>query len=163
MMFLGAGGSLGGGAISATGIGAALGIPAAAAAVGLFTAGAVNVVGGFGELGQALSTGSGSGVNGPPAANPGKVHKHHLLPQQFETWFKSKGINIHKYSVRLPSDKHLKGVHGKGGEGFPGQWNPRWKEFIDNNPNATQDQIFKYMNELREGFGISDLPIEPYR
>ncbi|NUQ79773.1 MAG: hypothetical protein HUU21_40235, partial [Polyangiaceae bacterium] len=52
-------GSVGGGFISASGIGAAIGVPAAVASAGLVTAGAGNFTAGLQGLGQALSTGGG--------------------------------------------------------------------------------------------------------
>jgi hypothetical protein len=109
-------------------------------------------------LGKALTTGGG----GPPVASPGKVHKHHVFPQQFVDWFKEKGINIHQYTVRLPQRDYLKGVHGKGNGLSPGEWNRRWEQFIKANDGVDREAIFSFMNDLRKQFGIDHLPLEPY-
>ncbi|NUQ79906.1 MAG: hypothetical protein HUU21_40925 [Polyangiaceae bacterium] len=59
LMVAGTGGSIGGGLISLSGVGAAIGVPAAAVSAGLVTAGAGNVMSGLAGLGKALSTGGG--------------------------------------------------------------------------------------------------------
>jgi hypothetical protein len=71
LMVVGAGGSIGGGAVSLTGVGAAVGVPAVAVSAGLVTAGAGNVMAGLQGLGQALTTGGGAGSGSPPTAASG--------------------------------------------------------------------------------------------
>ncbi|NUQ79951.1 MAG: HNH endonuclease, partial [Polyangiaceae bacterium] len=70
LMVAGTGGSVGGGVISASGIGAAIGVPAAVASAGLVTAGAGNFASGLAGLGQALSTGGGGGRGPAVSASP---------------------------------------------------------------------------------------------
>jgi hypothetical protein len=161
LVWFGGGGTIAGVGISATGIGAVLGVPAVAVSAGLVTAGVANMAAGIYGLGKALTTG-GSTVGPPAVTSSAKVHKHHVFPQRFKDWFKLKGIDIDQYTVRLPQADHLKGVHGKGNGVSPGDWNPRWKQFIDDNKGADRETIFKFMEQLRKDFGIDHLPFEPY-
>jgi Predicted lipoprotein of unknown function (DUF2380) len=125
--------------------------------------GAVNVAAAEGEMAASLSTG-GSDDKGPPQqVNPGRVHRHHLLPQQHRRFFRRAGIDIDKYTVELGEKAHLSGVHGRGDGAVPGRWNERWHEFVEANPQATADEIFQHMRSLMAEFGLSDLPIIPYR
>jgi len=70
-----------------------------------------------------------------------KAHKHHIYQQTFRKWFKKKGISIDKFTVKIPSNVHLKGVHGKGLGDLPGKWNDKWKEFIKEHPNASKGKL----------------------
>ncbi|NUQ78173.1 MAG: DUF2380 domain-containing protein [Polyangiaceae bacterium] len=132
------------------------------ASAGLVTAGAGNFASGLAGLGRALSTGSGAGAGSGSTAKP-STNKHHVFPQQFEGWFSKKGINIHHYTVRLPRSQHLKGVHGRGDDLLPGQWNQHWQEFIKKNPGASASDVFQFMEQLRSKYGIQRLPFESYR
>ncbi len=92
------------------------------------------------------------------------LHKHHVLPQTFRPWFKSRGIsNINDYTILLSSDTHLKGVHGKGLGLLPGKWNDEWAKFINDNPNADPSQIFNHAENLLRKYGLEHLPYVPYR
>ena len=89
---------------------------------------------------------------------PKTIAKHHVFPDKFRSWFKSKGLaNIDDYTIQMEHwTVHLKGVHGKGLPQFnlPGRWNQRWAEFIKQNPNADVYQIFKFGEDLKSEFGF---------
>lgn len=94
----------------------------------------------------------------------GKLHKHHILPQKFRTWFAQKGIrNIDDYTIPVSSQTHLKGLHGKGLDSFtPGKWNDAWSEFISKFPNATPSEIFYHAETLLHRYGLEFLKYVPY-
>ncbi len=158
--FLGVGGTAGGGTLSATGIGAIVGVPAIAVSTGLVAGGTVNVGVGMANLHSALRHGSGPPSASPP---PPQMHKHHLLPQKFRDQFTEQRIDIDKYCVELPADVHLKGIHGKGMGSMPGDWNGRWQQFFKANPDAKPNQIFDFMHLMIKDYGLQGLPIVPYR
>jgi len=92
-----------------------------------------------------------------------KMAKHHIFPQQFKNLFKSKGINIDDFTVSVPQNTtHLKGLHGKGFNNLPGQWNARWSDFIKNNPNATAKDFYQFGGKLMDEYGLSGLTINSY-
>jgi hypothetical protein len=41
-------------------------------------------------------------------------------------------------------------------------WNREWEELMDNNPNATKEEVFKKAAEMLERWGILDAPTVPY-
>ncbi len=63
------------------------------------------------------------------------VHAHHTYPQELETTFVEKGINIHhpKNLVWLEGKLHLK--HAK-------RYNAEWWSFFETNQEATEAQIY---------------------
>ncbi len=93
----------------------------------------------------------------------GKVADHHIFPRQFEGFFTSKGIAIDDFTVTLGQSSHLRGVHGNGLGNMPGKWNPRWADFIKNNPNASQTDVYKFGGSLMDEFNINHVPIHPYK
>jgi len=95
----------------------------------------------------------------------GKLHKHHVLSQQFRKCFAERGIsNIDDYTIQIGQQIHLKGVHGKGmGAGLPGGWNKQWTDFIKANPNASPSQIFHHEEGLLQRYGLDHLPYVPYK
>lgn len=75
-------------------------------------------------------------------------------------------MNIDDYTVTVDHQwTHLKGLHGRGvpTQGMPGRWNQRWGEFFDANPNATAKDIYQHGGQLMDEYGLSGLPIHPYR
>lgn len=95
---------------------------------------------------------------------PEVIHRHHVLPQQFKSWFNKQGIkNIDAYTVEVSSQTHLKGVHGSGLGNLPGQWNQKWSEFIKTNPNASPSEIFNQAEGMLKQYGLEHLPYVPYR
>ncbi|WP_155949902.1 DUF2380 domain-containing protein [Xanthomarina gelatinilytica] len=86
------------------------------------------------------------------------LHKHHIFPQQFGSWFAKRGISINDFTIPLSQRAHLRGVHGKGLDGkFIGRWNQRWLEFIENNPNANASEVFYFGESLLQDFGLDHL------
>ena len=84
------------------------------------------------------------------------LHKHHVLPQQFRKWFAERGIkNIDDYTVKL-SQKGHQNVHSAG------QWNKKWKDFIDANPTASPNEIFHQAENILNESGLQHLPYVKY-
>ncbi|XXT17007.1 RHS repeat-associated core domain-containing protein [Sorangium sp. So ce429] len=166
-----------GGITSATGIGAAIGVPAIAVSTGLVVGGIGNIAAGIQGLSQALMS-SGSGTTGPqgtPSAAVGvpqtpaallarvKIQRHHIFPQKFKTFFQARGVDIDKFTVEISQGHHLSSVHGRGELNTPGRYNQRWAEFIEANPNATAKDIYQFGGRLMDEYGLNRLPIVPYR
>jgi RHS repeat-associated protein len=83
----------------------------------------------------------------------GTVEVHHLLPQEFESWFRRQGIqniNDKRFLIPLARGSH-KNLHGKGG--MP-SWNAVWREFQIIYPNATPKQILRQLQHMRKNFGV---------
>ena len=95
----------------------------------------------------------------------GKLHKHHVLPQQYRKWFAQRGIsNIDDYAIQIGQSTHLKGVHGKGlGAHLPGGWNKQWGDFIKANPNASPSEIFHHAEGLLKRYGLENSRYVPYK
>lgn len=89
---------------------------------------------------------------------------HHIFPRQFRNFFSQRGVNIDDFTITVEHQiTHLRGIHGRGNMGqFPGRWNQRWQEFIDNNPNATAKDIYDFGGRLMDEFGLGHLPIHPF-
>jgi uncharacterized lipoprotein (TIGR02269 family) len=86
--------------------------------------------------------------------------KHHIFPQQpvLAKWFKSQGIDIHAFTIRLPRSFH-QWLHSGGPAG--GQWNEAWRQFQDANRDASPDEIWHFAGELMIRFGVNG-PLVPY-
>lgn len=90
--------------------------------------------------------------------------KHHIFPQEdpIATWIRSKGIDIHQWTVKVDPMVHGKGIHGKGLANLKGRWNARWREFMLENPDASPCRVYQFGGDLMDQFGLSKLPLEPY-
>ena len=83
------------------------------------------------------------------------IERHHLLPRQFAKHFRKAGIeNIDDYVIELPRGLHrltdYNGIHTG-----PRNWNKRWKEFFEENPNAKLEDVFKHLKRLIDEFEIT--------
>ena len=97
-------------------------------------------------------------VSGPVVRGTGKVVSdvateiHHMLPRQFDTFFKRVGLDIENYTISMPkADHRLKpdGVHTG-----TDNWNSQWKDFFDNTVNATKEQILTKLDDMKKFFKI---------
>ncbi|MCK4261334.1 MAG: DUF2380 domain-containing protein, partial [Halanaerobiales bacterium] len=83
---------------------------------------------------------------------------HHALPQQFADYFDEVGLNVNsgEFLYDLPKDVHrLKpdGLHTK--TNTLGQtWNKAWQDFFLKDPNFTQDDVLKQLNNMIQDTGI---------
>jgi uncharacterized lipoprotein (TIGR02269 family) len=87
-----------------------------------------------------------------PAREP--FEKHHIFPQepQLASWFKKQGIDIHAFTVRVPKSFHV-WLHSGGPKG--GQWNEAWRQFQEDTPRATEEQMWRFAFELMDRFGVN--------
>ncbi len=90
---------------------------------------------------------------------------HHIIPKfrgnskKYADFIASRGIDVDDFTVTVVHGKashHLKFIHGKG------QWNQKWMEWIDNNPNATAKEIYQFAGKMMDEYGLSGLKIHPY-
>jgi len=77
---------------------------------------------------------------------------HHLLPRQFQAFFRSNDLGIDDYTVQLDRGVHSV-LHGRGGSYF-GSWNGLWKGFIWNNQNADESEVLEFLGMMLEDFGF---------
>jgi RHS repeat-associated protein len=92
----------------------------------------------------------------PPPCGPGE-DLHHLLPQQFRSWFaqapRFMNVDSEGFTMCLPRKCHTGsgGVHSN--QNGPGtNWNARWAQFIAQNPNASSQQVMNFLAELEGEF-----------
>jgi uncharacterized lipoprotein (TIGR02269 family) len=84
--------------------------------------------------------------------------KHHVFPQEFKDWFKSKGISIHSWTIVIEKRIHEK-IH-QGDRGGP--WNAAWRQYIRaNGPVANQQAIHLFAVQMLFRFDLSG-PVVPY-
>jgi RHS repeat-associated protein len=77
---------------------------------------------------------------------------HHLLPRQFQAFFRSRDLGIDDYTVQLDRGVHSV-LHGRGGSYF-GSWNGLWQGFIWNNPSADQSDVLGFLGMMLGDFGF---------
>lgn len=99
----------------------------------------------------------------PLSLPPARLQDHHIFPQTFRRYFEQNGINIDQHTITLGSNNHLRGIHGRGIGSMPGRWNDRWRNFIENNPNASQREIYQFGGRLMDEYGLTNYRIHPYR
>ncbi|NUQ78769.1 MAG: hypothetical protein HUU21_35030, partial [Polyangiaceae bacterium] len=155
LMVAGTGGSVGGGVISASGIGAAIGVPAAVASPGLVTVGAGNFASGLAGLGKALSTGSGSGA-GSGAAAKLTGQKHHPISKEVHRALEEHQNLKGHYKYRDPrfvtQGKDLGAHHGY--ERWHIDLDTEIAAWIRGNKTATPESFEKF---LRDRYAKPDL------
>ena len=80
--------------------------------------------------------------------------------QKYRDFFQNLGIspNIRdQYTVKLPQKLHT-WLHSP--NGF--NWNQKWKDWIDANPNATAKEVYQFAGQLMDKAGIASQPITAY-
>ena len=102
-----------------------------------------------------------------PLLSSGKTIRHHIFnkfrggsagSQKYRDFFSKHGIDVDRYAVEIPETVHRKFIHTAGKN-----WTTRWKEWIDLNPNATTTEVYQFAGQLMDEYGLSALPIVPYR
>jgi hypothetical protein len=96
-----------------------------------------------------------------------KMIKHHIFNKfrgaspksaKYRKFFKKHRINIDAYTVEIPEYFHIKDIHK-----LNKNWTTRWKRWIDLNPNATTKEVYQFAGSLMDEYGLSHLPIVPYK
>ena len=80
--------------------------------------------------------------------------------KSYADFIKERGINVDDYTITVSSGKggqYMDFIHGKG------QWNQKWIDFIDNNPNATDKDIYQFAGKMIDDYGFSGYQIHPYK
>lgn len=71
---------------------------------------------------------------------------HHMLPWKHKDWFASKGLN-----VNLPEfGAWVRGGGNGGHQSWSKAYDKVWEGFIEDNPNATSEQVIEFMNKVRQ-------------
>ncbi|WP_164019090.1 TIGR02269 family lipoprotein [Pyxidicoccus trucidator] len=98
----------------------------------------------------------------PLALPAGRFQKHHIFPQaeDLALWFKSRGINIHDYTLLIPEHVHRR-IHAGGPAG--GLWNMAWREFKEANRDRpiAREEIYRHAGALIFRFELTG-PVQPY-
>jgi RHS repeat-associated protein len=94
-----------------------------------------------------------------------KMHRGHIFPQEkcFEKYWRKAHIDIDEHTIYIEQATHLRGMHGKGMGKMPGRWNPRWKTFFREHPDASPVQIYQQAGNMMDEFGLSDYEIRPLK
>jgi uncharacterized lipoprotein (TIGR02269 family) len=92
----------------------------------------------------------------------GKLVRHHLFPQarDLAEWFRSKGINIHEWTMLVPEQQHLRVHRGPRG----GLWNEAWRQFrnAQGDREVTREELLAKAFELALRYDLAG-PITSYR
>jgi len=95
----------------------------------------------------------------------GEIHDHHIIPKfrgnskPYTDFIAKRGIDVDKYTISVTAGKggaHMNLIHGKG------KWNPKWMEFIDNNPSATAKDIYQFAGQMMDDYGLNKFKIHPW-
>ena len=81
----------------------------------------------------------------------GIFFKISLLPREFADRFADVGLDIEKYTTKLPAGEHrLKpnGIHTG-----PNNWNKEWRIFLEGS-TASEQQILNKLGEMKKHFGL---------
>lgn len=82
----------------------------------------------------------------------GRVEKHHVFPQRFRDFFRSKGILIDEYMLEMDREIHKltqrKGRHYE-------DYTKKWGEWIEKNRDAKPEAVFEYAGKLMDEYGHS--------
>jgi hypothetical protein len=91
----------------------------------------------------------------PPYEEPTELH--HILPQQYRSYFEGAGMNIDEVTAELPQSIH-QAAHDVG-------WNESWGTFINQNPNASASEITAQASSMLQEYGLDQyiLGTSPYR
>ena len=88
------------------------------------------------------------------AENAAKMEIHHLLPQEFASYFRAKGLDPEDYTIELRQDVHRLKPNGLHAGLRLQSWNGQWKQWITAHPEAREGAILRELAKLREQFGI---------
>jgi hypothetical protein len=47
-------------------------------------------------------------------------------------------------------------------DNMPGKWTEKWDEFIENNPNASASDVYRFGGKLMDEYGLSHFELGPY-
>jgi hypothetical protein len=128
------------------------------------------------EMGCRVPRAAVAEENGMRIVTPKEAHlvrpdRHHVFPEQFESFFKSRGIDIDRYTLQLDS---MEGIHGAlhfgGGPGKGGGW---WNNTImermfeaerawPNGQQLSKREILRIGAQMRREAGLSHVKVIHY-
>jgi hypothetical protein len=101
-------------------------------------------------------------AGGMPRLAAPVMHDHHLMPRQFRGFFSERGIDIDAHTISIGERSHLAGLHGQGLGNMPGRWNKEWIDWIKDNPNATEKDVYQQLGTMMDRYNINDFPVHRY-
>lgn len=129
------------------------------------------------EMGCRVPRAAVAEENGMRIVSPKEAHlvrpdRHHVFPEQFKSFFESRGINIDRYTLQLDS---MEGIHGAlhfgGGPGKGGGW---WNNTImerlfeaertlPNGQQLSKREILRIGAQMRRDTGLSHIKVIHYK
>lgn len=95
---------------------------------------------------------------------PTEVADHHIIPafrgnDKYSDFIKSRGINVDDYCITIAhggkNSHHLKFIEGRG-------YNKQWRQWIDDNPLATDKDIFQFAGTMMDRYKLTSYKIHKY-
>jgi RHS repeat-associated protein len=88
----------------------------------------------------------------PPGFPGDEPENHHRLPQEFKEWFEAepRNLNIEDYTTEMEMQWHRGqeiGIHSQG-------YNSAWRQFISENPTATQAETLRFLKRIESATGF---------
>jgi hypothetical protein len=93
--------------------------------------------------------------------------KHHVFnkfrgqsdkSQKYRDFFAKHKVDIDTFTVEIPESMHKYQIHTANNN-----WTTRWKDWIDTNPNATTKEVYQFAGKLMDEYGLSHIPLIPYK
>ncbi|WP_426731742.1 SitA6 family polymorphic toxin lipoprotein [Myxococcus faecalis] len=82
--------------------------------------------------------------------------RHHIFPQAFAGYFRSKGINVHEWTLMMDAQVHAQ-LHR---EAERGPWNTEWKEWRTRTQGrATKAEHFEQASRMIQRYKLFGLPM----
>jgi hypothetical protein len=96
-----------------------------------------------------------------------KMVRHHIFnkfrgnspqSQHYREFFKRHQIDIDSHTIEISEGFHRKKVHVA-----LNNWTTKWKKWIDSHPDVTTKEVYQFAGNLMDEYGVSHLPIIPYK
>ena len=93
--------------------------------------------------------------------------KHHIFnkfrgqssqSEKYRQFFQKHNINVDDFTVEITDKMHRSRIHAAGKN-----WTTEWKSWIDSNPNISTKEVYQKAGEMMDKYGISHVPLTPYR
>ncbi len=77
--------------------------------------------------------------------------------QKYRDFFKNLNIKVNEHAILIPESLH-KYLHRAGSN-----WTTQWKNWIDENPNATSKDVYQQAGKMMDDAGVNKVPIKKYK
>ncbi|MGL5720153.1 MAG: DUF2380 domain-containing protein, partial [Alphaproteobacteria bacterium] len=96
-----------------------------------------------------------------------KFVKHHIFnkfrgtsqqSEKYRQFFKKHDIQVDSYTVEIPEGMYRLEIHVA-----ENNWTTKWKQWIDQNPNATTKEVYQFAGQMMDNYKLNNLPLVPYK